>query len=276
MRASSAPLDPEREQRAGAARSAARWRPHRGASAAKDGDTSPTVGCEARNAATRVAVAERRACAASAASNVARMACGAAPVEDAAAHGHQVHHAVRRSARRWWRCSPTCRDRCRRATWCRWRPRRRRLDRAAARVNAHGEAMVVSSTRRRPGARSRALTTTSRSRSKSWARTSGLVKVSANTNTRLRRDAPPPAPPRSPSSTMVTVATDARRPATPGSCGSCCRPAASARRGRPGAPSARRTTSAVACMPESHDQRARRRARAPSARAISAPVAVVP
>jgi hypothetical protein len=72
-------------------------------------------------------------------------------------------------------------------------------------LNAHGDAMVVSSTNLIAGAVARARLSTSRKPSKSCARTSGLVNVSANTNLVSGRIASASAV-ISPSSTIVTEA----------------------------------------------------------------------
>ena len=70
-------------------------------------------------------------------------------------------------------------------------------------ANAHGDAIVVSRTRRRPGTRARAGAMTARSWSKSWARTSGFVNVSANTK-RVCGVMAAASASASPSSTTVT------------------------------------------------------------------------
>ena len=145
-----------------AARTARRSPRRRGDRAATDGTPRDTAGCAARNAATRLAVADRRACAALGVVEPGGDRLGPAPVEDAAAHRHQIHHA------RWpdrrvvgGDVAPRDRGRCRRAPWCRWPARRPRPGRGAACANAHGVAMVESTTRRSSGA-TRARRATSR------------------------------------------------------------------------------------------------------------------
>ena len=121
--------------------------------AASDGwKTSLTFGCEARNAATFAAEAERRACASPA--RVERRREWPRPGASRGCRRAWPSGPSRRwqTGSRWSRGSPTCRDRCRRATWCRWRRRCRRRSSSGGTLNAHGEAMVVSSTSRMPGA----------------------------------------------------------------------------------------------------------------------------